>query len=246
MRKCVIEKVTDFILENKQNNTFVFLSKQIDSSIKNYLIKEKMLYSPIRGIYVLKKSNMYSSEVTMEHKFSIIWLLWGILSGEFALHYYLWNNAHNSFKIINYTKNFETTLWEGKKILIKFTASKVPRNTQVVKINSVSLVIETPLSLIINDFWLLEKYPPTKKMLLELDINSFDISEMIKNNFKISGLSKLALFYKNEGFSEKYILIKNELNKAWKRLDNRNMKSTKKVLVKQKNTRKNIDLNSLL
>jgi hypothetical protein len=48
MPKSVIEKVRDFILENKKNNKFVFLSKQIDTSIKNYLIKEDMLYSPIR------------------------------------------------------------------------------------------------------------------------------------------------------------------------------------------------------
>jgi hypothetical protein len=48
MPKSVIEKVRDFILENKEKHNFVFSSKQIDTSIKNYLIKEKMLYSPIR------------------------------------------------------------------------------------------------------------------------------------------------------------------------------------------------------
>ena len=246
MPKNVIEKVRDFILENKEKNTFVFLSKHIDISIKNYLIKEKMLYSPIRGIYVLKKSDIYPSEATLQHKYTIISLLWWILSGDFAVNYYLWNMNSNNFKIITDTKNFETNLWEGKSITLTFTASKVPRNTQKIEVNNASLLIETPLSLIINDFWLLEKYPNFKRVLFELDLNSLEIEQIIKNNFKISGISKLALFYKNEGFNEKYILIKNELNTAWKRLDNRNIKSSKKVIVKQKNTTKNIDLNSLL
>jgi hypothetical protein len=205
-----------------------------------------MLYSPIRWVYILKKSDIYPSEATLEHKYTIISLLWGILSGDFAVWYYLWNKDNNNFKIITDNKNFETNLWEGKNITVTFTASKVTRNTKNIEINNTSLVIETPLSLIINDFWLLKKYPNFKRILFKLDINSFNIAEIIKNNFKISGISKLALFYKNEGFNEKYILIKNELNKAWKRLDNRNMKSSKKVIVKQKNTTKNIDLNSLL
>jgi hypothetical protein len=75
MPKSVIEKIRDFILENKEKNKFVFLSKQVDTSIKNYLIKEKMLYSPIRGVYVLKKSDVYPSEATLEHKYTIISLL---------------------------------------------------------------------------------------------------------------------------------------------------------------------------
>ena len=246
MPKNVIIKVKDFILESKEKNKFVFLSKQIDVSIKNYLIKEKMLYSPIRGVYVLKKSDVYPSEATLEHKYAIISLLWGMLTGDFVVNYYLWDINNNNFKIITNTKNFESNLWEGKNISVTFTASKVARNTQNIEISNTSLVIETPLSLIINDFWLLEKYPKFKHILFELDINSSNIAEIITKNFKISGISKLALFYKNEGFNEKYILIKNELNKAWKRLDNRGLKSSKKVIVKKKYTTKSIDLNSLL
>lgn len=244
MPKSVIEKVRDFILENKEKNTYVFWSKQIDTSIKNYLIKEKMLYSPIRWIYVLKKSDVYPSEATLDHKFTIISLLWWILSGDFAINYYLWNLDNNNFKIITENKNFETTLWEWKNISLTFTASKVARNTQIIDIKNNSLIIETALSLIINDFWILKKYPQFKHILFQLDISN--IWELIKNNFKISGISKLALFYKNEGFNEKYILIKNKLNTAGKRLDNRDMKSHKKIIVKQQNTTKNIDLNSLL
>jgi hypothetical protein len=44
----ILEKSRDFILKHTQKNVFVFSSSGIDSAIKNYLVKEKMLYSPIR------------------------------------------------------------------------------------------------------------------------------------------------------------------------------------------------------
>jgi hypothetical protein len=68
----LLERVKDFILRNKQDNNFVFKSSDIDLGIKNYLLKQNMLYSPIRGIYILKKSDVYNSEAVLDNKNSII------------------------------------------------------------------------------------------------------------------------------------------------------------------------------
>ena len=68
----LIENIKKFILHAKQSNTFVFKSSEIPVNIKNYLIKENMLYSPIRGIYILKKSEVYNSEAVRENKNSVI------------------------------------------------------------------------------------------------------------------------------------------------------------------------------
>jgi hypothetical protein len=68
----LIENIKKFILNAKQSHTFVFHSSSIPVNIKNYLLKENMLYSPIRGIYILKKSEVYNSESVLENKNSII------------------------------------------------------------------------------------------------------------------------------------------------------------------------------
>jgi hypothetical protein len=48
MRISVLEQVKAFLRNAKVNNSYVYISKDIKLTIKNYLIKEKMLYSPIR------------------------------------------------------------------------------------------------------------------------------------------------------------------------------------------------------
>jgi hypothetical protein len=51
---------------------------------------------------------------------------------------------------------------------------------------------------VINDFSLVEKHPKLKKKLLEKEINSEKIETLIKKRFKISGISKLAIFYQQK------------------------------------------------
>jgi hypothetical protein len=56
----------------------------------------------------------------------------------------------------------------------------------------------------------------------------------------------LAIFYQQKWFNEKFLLIKNILQKHNKRLDSRNTFHVKQVIPQEKNNTKKIDLNSLL
>jgi hypothetical protein len=60
MRISVLEQVKVFLKNAKINDSYVYVSKEIKLTIKNYLIKEKMLYSPMRGIYILKKHDQFN------------------------------------------------------------------------------------------------------------------------------------------------------------------------------------------
>lgn len=242
----LIENIKKFILNAKQSNTFVFHSSSIPVNIKNYLLKENMLYSPIRGIYILKKSEVYNSESVLENKNSIISKLWWIISWKSALAYYRGKFKEiSSYKIITKSKNFITYIGEWKKIEVIFTTSKIPRNTQIVKIDHDNFEIETLLSLAINDFKVIDNDKISQKLLFEEDINEKIIERYIKDWFKVSGISKLALFYQENWFNDKYNIIKKVLDKNNKRLDTRwtwwIKKQQIKIIKKEK-----IDLNSLL
>lgn len=242
----LIENIKKFILHAKQSNTFVFKSSDISVNIKNYLIKENMLYSPIRGIYILKKSEVYSSEAVLKNKNSIISKLWWILSWTSALAYYRGKfNEITRYKIITKSKNFITYIGEWKKIEVVFTASKIPRNTQTIQVDNNSFEVETLLSLVMNDFKVIQNNSEIHKLLFEEDISEKNIEKYIKDWFKISGISKLALFYQENWFNDKYNIIKRVLDKNNKRLDTRwtwwIKKQQTKIIKKEK-----IDLNSLL
>lgn len=242
----LLERVKDFILQNKHKNIFVFKSSDIPVSIKNYLVKESMLYSPIRGIYILKKSNVYNSESVFKHKLSVISKLWWILSGTTSLAYYKGNFQELiQYKIITKSKNFITYIGEWKKIEVVFTASSIPRITQTIQINNDTFEIETLLSVVINDFKIINNDKEIKQLLFQCDINEENIDDLIKNWFKLSWISKLAVFYQEEGFNDKYNIIKKTLDKHGKRLDTRwtwwIKKQQTKIIKKEK-----IDLNSLL
>lgn len=63
MRISVLEQVKAFLKQAKLNNQFVYESKKIKLTVKNYLVSKNMLYSPIRGIFILKKSEQFDSEI---------------------------------------------------------------------------------------------------------------------------------------------------------------------------------------
>jgi hypothetical protein len=48
VRISVLEQVKAFLKDAKNNNSYVFDSKELKLTVKNYLIQKKMLYAPIR------------------------------------------------------------------------------------------------------------------------------------------------------------------------------------------------------
>lgn len=220
MRISVLEQVKAFLKNAKINNTYVYISKDIKLTIKNYLIKEKMLYSPIRGIYILKKHDQFAWDVLEKYKYEVLSKLWWVITGSFAVWQYLWDISHiKSFKIITKNKSFKTKLWEN--IELEFVASKVPRIIKKLKIENNELQIEDALSLYINNYKNIPENSEFIRYLMNKDIDNHMVEYLIKNNFKISGISKLALLYKQNWFNGKHKIIMNTLRQAGKQIDYR-------------------------
>ncbi|MGB2111078.1 MAG: hypothetical protein ACPHY8_04340 [Patescibacteria group bacterium] len=109
--------------------------------------------------------------------------------------------------------------------------------------------MESILSVVINNFSLVEKYPKIQKLLLEKEITTQKIEALLQKKFKISGLSKLAIFYQQNGYNDKFIIIRNVIKNAGKRLDSRNTQKVEKIIsldLNKKKKKEKIDLNSLL
>jgi len=260
VRKSLIQQARDFILENTEKNNFVFSSTEIKTSLKNFLIENGYLYSPIKNIFLLKKNNEDIFKKIEENKFGIleklcapkkILLGWWILSWEFLINYYLWKiKKSRIFRIITKSKNFESILWDensskisDEKIKIIFKPSQIPRITRKIKIGKFSFEIETKLSFIINNFYLFKDNSDFKKIILETDFDIFEIESLIKNKFKFSAISKIAIFYKNNNQEGKYQMILKASKNNWKPLDRRWTKVLKKEKIKKKKVK--VDLNDL-
>ena len=220
MRISVLEQVKAFLKNAKIHNSYVYSSKEIKLTIKNYLIKEKMLYSPIRWIYIIKKHDQFVWDVLEKYKYEVLQKLWWVISWNWAIAYYLDDIGHiKTFKIITENKSFKTKLWDN--IHLDFTASKVPRIKKKQKIENSELLIEDPISLYINNYKNIPENSDFIRYLMNVDFDYKFVEKLIENKFKISWISKLALLYKQNWFSGKHKTISNTLRQAGKQIDYR-------------------------
>ena len=245
MRKTVLEQAKDFINSNSRKNNYVFSSKEIKTTIKNFLSENNYLVSPIKNIYILKKSKQKLSEVLDKYKFDILGKLlktWEILTWEFLINYYLEKTEISRvFRIITKSKNFESYLWEEQNLKIIFKPSSVPRITKKVKIWNNKFEIEDKLSFIINNYYLFKDNKDFQKIILETDIKLKEIENLIKKKFKFSSISKIAIFYKNSWQIDKYNIINIAIKNSWKKIDRRWSKIVKKDKTKKKKEKINLD-----
>ena len=247
MRKTVLEQAKEFINKNSKKNKFVFSSSEIKVTIKNFLIQNWYLISPIKNIFILKKSGQKLSEIIDNYKFEILEKLWWVLSWEFLINYYLWKaESSRIFRIITKSKNFESSMWEEGNIKVIFKPSSIIRNTKKIKIWDSRLEIEEKLSFIINNYYLFKDKKDFQKIILETEISVKEIEKLIKKKFKFSAISKIAIFYKNNWQLDKYNSIIIASKKLDKKLDRRNTKIEKKEKIKKiVEKKKTVDLNDL-
>lgn len=245
MRISVLEQVKAFLKHAKLNNEFVYESKNIKLTVKNYLVSKNMLYSPIRGIFILKKSEQFDSEVWEKYKFEVLEKLGGILSWDFASAYYLGDySLIKTFEIITKSKNFESNL--SQKYHLKFKASKVARYTNKIQIGKATLIIEQPFSLYINNYKNIAQNSDFIRYLMTQDIYQEDIQKMIHDGFKSSGIAKLALLFKQNWFWQKHKMIMATLREAGKQIDYRKATTQTKTMKNTLNLDQIEDLDSLI
>lgn len=244
MRKTVLEQSQEFIKENSLKNNYVFSSSEIKTTIKNFLVWSNYLISPIKNIFILKRSDDKLSEIIEKYKFEILEKLWWVLSWEFLINYYLKKpKISRVFRIITKSKNFESFLWEEGNLRIIFKPSKIPRITKIVELEGSNLEIETRLSFIINNYYLLKDNKDFQKIILETDFNIKEIENLIDKKFKFSAISKIAIFYKNNWEEGNYQIILKAAKNKWKILDRRWTKVINKNKIKKKKIE--VDLNDL-
>lgn len=242
MRISVHNQAKNFILKSKETQKFVYNSKEIKLSLKNYLVSQWLLYSPLRGVFILKTSKQSSQDAVKQHIYAILEKLGYIISWDFALFYHLnIKKIPNEIICISKDKNFTTYVWESLKYKLICRKSTVPRLTQQIEINSANLTIESALSFVINYFYHYKDDKNFHKLILSLDFDSPDLVNLLVNKYKIRWISRLAMFYKNHWFPGKYSLIQSVLKDFWKKLDRRD----NKVNITQDYIPKNIQKNEL-
>ena len=222
MRKPKINMIRDFLKDCKKNNIRVFNKSQIIKSVRDELLKNENIFSPYDNIYVLKKSDETKKQAIKNNLPFILEKLWWIISWEFALNYFL-ERKKNVKEILIYhkTRDFVSYLDKEKEYKIVFRRSKIERNEITVKFDKAVLKIESPLSFIINNIKKEKDNKLFQEYLDKVHFSDDDIVSWLIHKYKLSWLSRLAIYMKNVWRNWQYLVIKNTIESAWKKLDRR-------------------------
>jgi hypothetical protein len=117
--------------------------------------------------------------------------------------------------------NFSSFLWKDKNIKITFKPLVKKRASNKVKFGKAILEIESPLSFIINNMKKLENDKKFKEYLNTVHFMDDDIVSWLLLGYKLSWLSRLAIYMKNIWKRWQYLTIKNVIESAWKKIDRR-------------------------
>lgn len=222
MRISVNNQVKDFLKLCKKNDTWVFDVWEIKESVKNYLVNLNMLFSPYDKIYVIKKTTESTNQAINKNIYYILEKMWGIISWDFALYHHLWKKKIiKEYLIYKGMKNFSSYIWKEKNIKVIFKPSVIKRDVEQIKIGKAILNIEAPLSYIVNNIKKNVDNKNFKELLNSVKFIDTDILKWLLMKYKISWLSRLAIYNKNNWNESQYKIIKRELEKADKKIDRR-------------------------
>jgi len=244
MRISIIEQSKTFLKTCKSKDTWTFKRSDVKKSIRDYLTSVDMMFSPYNWIFVVKKSSDTKYKNIKNNIYAILSNIGWVISWEFALNYYLGKIKFlKEYEIFIWNTQYIWYLWEEKKIKINFKKAKKQRWKQEVNIEWIKLIIESPLSFIVNNIKNMEENKDFIEFVLKQRFENVDIIQALLSWYKISWLSRLAIFYKNYEKKAQYLVIKNTIEEAWKKLDRRwnKVKVLIKPKIKERNTAINLD-----
>lgn len=225
MRISIDEQSRNFLKACKKNNLRVFSKADIKKSVREHLVSIWMMFSPFDNIYLVKKSSESKESVIKNNLYAILGQMWGVLSWDIVPYYYLGKKKNpKEFLIFNPTKNWESYLGNKKEYKIIRRKSLMQRNEKRVNIDGVYVSIEDPLSYICNFIKDKEDEKVFQEFIMSQDFEHNDILFWLLHKYKLSWLSRLALFYYNHWKKWKYSVIKNAIEQSGKKLDRRNNK----------------------
>lgn len=208
-----------FLKTNIDKNRFIVHFNEFPSrKVREYLTVNKYLYSPIRGLYIIKDNKIPNKMVLEQNYFQILSELGWIIWWEIALNYHVWDNKKiNEIIIYTQDKNWKVRLGDSDYCII-YKRSTSFKDVDRVDILWSKFFIETKLSFIINNFNEYSDNDNFKVLLDSTKINFSELWDLIKKWINQSNLSRLAFYYKQNDNIRNFSIIKNELAKSWKSL----------------------------
>lgn len=215
MRISVEEQARSFLRTAKREERRVFAKEDVKKSLREYLGSIGLMFSPTDNIYVLKKSSEPKGIAIKANLFPILSLLDGVFTGDIVPLATLGKQKPiKEFTLITQSKNGFLYLGDRNEYKITLRKSTIRRDYQSIEYIGATLKIEDPLSYICNHISKKSEDSLFQEFVLSLEFERYDIQVALLNNYKLAGLSKLAIFYKNHQRNGQYLIIKNTIEES--------------------------------
>lgn len=215
-----IKLAKQFLKRHINKKDYIVCSDRITNRrAREFLLNNNFLYSPIKGLYIIKTQESINKIVVEQTYFKIIEKVSekAIVSWALALKYHIWKlEKVSEIEIYNNTKNSTIKFYWERSYTIYFKKSSIYRETCICKIWNAEIPMESPMSFLINNF---QKEKNSKDIVILLSHTNFmlgDIIRFVNNWASITSLSAIALWYKKTDNIRNFELIKTAIAKCWK------------------------------
>lgn len=217
----VQEQAKSFLQKQIDEKNFVVdVSKLPNRRVREYLSNNDYLYSPTKGLYIIKSRDTTPTQVVEQNYFHIISKMTkaGVVSGQAALNYHLGNNSKLPVVDIYHPSKDTSLSFKGENdYTVRISRSKKYREVEPGNIQWAKLIIETPLSYLINNYSSDTIEDKNYQMLAQnTHFMIGDIKRFIDKGASVSSLSSLAHFYNAQGDARNYWVIKAAVVQSWK------------------------------
>lgn len=249
MRTPITYQIKELLTKSARESLYVYKKDEIKRWIYEFLIENNMIFSPCKNILVIKKSTESVNEAIKKNIIQIIEKIeWASLTGKSAVDILNWKwIISKKIEMIHPKKFYTISLWNPEIYKISIKKRKAATIYTSTNFQNCVLTIESDLSLIINNINDFIKEGKTQRFMLSRSFEEDEIIQWLFSKLKLSGLSKLALFYKENNRDGQYRIIKRIIEESWKKLDRRWIKKEIE-LHKKTNVRKRLvnDLDNLI
>lgn len=215
----VSEQSRDFLRKSIDEKKLILTGTEMSRKVREYLLANQYLYSPYKGVYIIKSSDKSEKEVLDMNVYRILSFIgkdgW-VFTGELVRDYHNGvTKLLREFEYISKTQNSVIPLGKYQDYIVYLKKSTAYREKETITIDGWSLDIETKLSYVVNNIRGNEHDPEYQNIANNISFMIGDIERFVNNGSNISNLSRLALLYKESGNIRGYSIIKSVLQQKW-------------------------------